>query len=1621
MRKRFLSMLLLVLVGVAGNLTALAQTPEPSGQWKFDNTSDLMAATVGNVMLSPAVMGDASISPASVSEAGITVAEGPNGSSAIFVPKTAALKVTRAEGAASSTNFSFMIDLKVPNAYGYDGLFQTNGNNANDGDLFISKSQIGLGGYLGGYYGCIWNDMWYRIIMTNSDGSVKVYVNGEKVIDYATTDGRFEIDPVFYLHADDDGEMSDTYISEVAFWETPLADEEAIALGSLDDSPWITDASAIKEGDQFYIISDRGKFNGTKTAKPKAMSTLQSNYAANWGEQYVYWGDLNEEADGFVWTAKKVGDQWAFLNKEKNQYIGNMNEGEADVIFSDDPVGYTLTDLAEGAGKFYMTNDESEHSLHVQGYLRSDRGNNSLAKQNVGDDDYADADVARNGYPGRWRLLKLNADEPVDPRTQIGTAEEFEAFAQAVADGQTELDAVLTADIELTGNVMVGTSTNQYAGTFDGAEHKVTYNYDITSNYCGLFAYVNNATIRNLYVEGTVVSTAIHFGALIGQANGTVLVENVVTNVDITGNRSGVTGDGGMLGANYAQITFNNCATLGKMGNPGSSMYSSFSAWSNGSSMTILNNCYTACELKEGTGTGNCFTLTHTGGPITLNNCYYLNEIGTVQGTAITEEQLASGEFCYTLNGDQSTIGWYQTLDGDAQPVPFASHAQVYANGELKCDGTSAGGTLVYSNSATSTIPPHTFEGGWCSVCGTLDVNYLTPDDAGYYNIGTANELAWYAEFLALGKPCGNVKLTADIDLSTSAYPNTMIATEGNPFSGIFDGQEHTITYNYTNVTEKWRGLFRSVKNATIRNLRVEGNAVSTNIHFGALIGVAYEDVLVENVVTNVDITGKSTTGVQGDGGMLGANYANITFNNCAVLGKMGNSGTSMYSPFSGWSNGSSSVTLNNCYTTCEFKDGTTIDGNSATLTHGGTSANYFNNCYYLNYIDKQQGTPITEDLANGEFCYKLNGDQSVIGWYQTIGTDALPVPFASHAQVYANGAVRCDGAELPDAPITYSNTEGQITKPDHQYDADGICTVCGSPKQNAEGYYLIDTAQKLNWFATKISEGTTSLNALLTADIDLSTSDYPDLMIGTEAAEFAGVFDGGGHTITYHYALVADKWRGLFAFVRDATIRNLYVEGSAVVTNIHYGALIGRAYGNVLVENVITNVNITGQRSGVTGDGGMLGANYANITFNNCATLGEMGNENTSMYSSFSAWSNGTSSTTLNNCYSLCSLTEGTGEGNCFTLTHKSGTVVINNSYYLNLIGTYVGGTQVTEEEVANGSLCARLGAGWYQNIGEDAYPIFDKTHAIVREITEAGYATMYIPDAVTVPEGVQVFTGKIDEEWLKLSAVEGTVPAWEPVVLKGAPGFYGFKPATPEEKSTEIAFVDWGVENGVDLQTTKVGGLTFSFDQGANTGYAPKYYTSGYAIRLYAGNAMTISAPAPITKIEFSFVSGYEFKSENIEISDGEYTGSTWTGNAESVTFTNTSSKQWRIVKMTITYAGYPDNIADNDLKGTAEDLEADGTQYILAKPEGKSVGFYNATAGTTIPAGKAYLEPENASGIKAFLFEGDDATGIENIDNGQQTTDKGQLIYNLAGQRLQRMQKGINIVNGKKILVK
>jgi hypothetical protein len=117
----------------------------------------------------------------------------------------------------------------------------------------------------------------------------------------------------------------------------------------------------------------------------------------------------------------------------------------------------------------------------------------------------------------------------------------------------------------------------------------------------------------------------------------------------------------------------------------------------------------------------------------------------------------------------------------------------------------------------------------------------------------------------------------------------------------------------------------------------------------------------------------------------------------------------------------------------------------------------------------------------------------------------------------------------------------------------------------------------------------------------------------------------------------------------------------------------------------------------------------------------------------------------------------------------------------------------------------------------------------------------------------------------------------------------------------------------------------------------------------------------------------------------------------------------------------------VVSNMLVGVTEATElnkvdGDYTNYVFAQKSGE-LGFYAVADGSTLGAHKAYLplptaKLPSADSRVAYVFDGDDATEIQNIgqeDNVQHS------IYNLNGQRQKGLKKGLNIVDGKKLLVK
>lgn len=106
---------------------------------------------------------------------------------------------------------------------------------------------------------------------------------------------------------------------------------------------------------------------------------------------------------------------------------------------------------------------------------------------------------------------------------------------------------------------------------------------------------------------------------------------------------------------------------------------------------------------------------------------------------------------------------------------------------------------------------------------------------------------------------------------------------------------------------------------------------------------------------------------------------------------------------------------------------------------------------------------------------------------------------------------------------------------------------------------------------------------------------------------------------------------------------------------------------------------------------------------------------------------------------------------------------------------------------------------------------------------------------------------------------------------------------------------------------------------------------------------------------------------------------------------------------------------------LKGTLETINkpADKTIYTLQKPAAANneIGFYKY-GGETLQGFRAYGENllGTTSTAEGLIFDKGDVTAIENVEinDGKQT-----VIYDLNGRRVEKMLKGIYIVNGKKVI--
>ena len=819
---------------------------------------------------------------------------------------------------------------------------------------------------------------------------------------------------------------------------------------------------------QYYTISSRN--NHDAYMKDTGKDILQCNAGL---DTYSYWRFIPTDNEGCYYVQNLYSKRYIQNVAESANVAVNMGAQPVEIFIMAAPsegtdcFGMTSSDhsnLAFNSSSCFAMNWHEDNKI-VQSYMAA-MGTNHKSfwffreaeppSCLIGSHDFA------NGICNICGALDLYfVGQAEDGFYEIADGYQLEWFSAMVNTGRNDLCARLVNDIDMQGidHTPIAKSVDlRWRGTFDGQGHRIL-NLVIdrpTENIQGLFGYLrgnsdSNTRVCNLIIDKSCSFTGYHqVGAISGcsQGNqGLITLENIVNEADVTA--QGGTDAGALVGGqtgNAPTWRIRNIVNTGAITSTATDGYAGVIAGYYGNNAQNLQE--NIVNLGLVTGFNGDMQMGRLSGT-TVNMFDISATEGAGQGIDhdFTAEDVASGRLCYFLNGNQSDITFYQTLGQDAYPVPFATSLRVYMQGTLLCDGSPAGEEGTYSNSPDgSVVPPHTFADGdfYCTVCGAFNEHFVEPVE-GILHMSTPIQLQWLAEYVTAGREHLEVVMDNDIDMDGVEFAG--IGSLAAPFLGHFDGRYHTISNLVMDgVDHDWSGFFNFIRGGSIiENLRLDENCYLTGAKGTAMIGGCgmAGNVLLRNLGFEGNVDGLTTCA----GAVLGANFqsvAKLTVENCYSTGFIMGGGES--AALVAWL-GNNGAVISNCWTTASASG---IQGEDKyAFRHDNAIVT---NCYSM--FGKQAQRIEYDELESGSLCYRLNGDQSVIRWYQNLDNgeeqDPFPTFIPTHGTVIVKAEMRCDGTYDPDM-AAFSNS-GEVVIPPHSF-VDGFCQVCGAED---DGYPFI-------------------------------------------------------------------------------------------------------------------------------------------------------------------------------------------------------------------------------------------------------------------------------------------------------------------------------------------------------------------------------------------------------------------------------------------------------------------------------------------------------------------------------------------------------------------------------------
>ena len=859
----------------------------------------------------------------------------------------------------------------------------------------------------------------------------------------------------------------------------------------------------------------------------------------------------------------------------------------------------------------------------------------------------------------------------------IGSDADWETFVSYINDkgGQYRYSYYkLTADIKVTSMVGKNDDTNAFKGIFDGNGHTMTLNLttDGSSNFFAPFRYVGGSTFKRLHIAGKITSNSYYVASLVGHHRWSTLnIYNCWSSVDIVcTKKTDNSFNAGFVGYSYdSNININNCRFDGSLQGAETGGWSGFVGQrnSNSSSMKISNCLFAPTQLTV--ATDNSYTFAYKS-DVNTNN-YYTTPLGKEQGTAIGNmtdsellnslgkgwekrenkivpvfdiKNLSTGSIeCNTFwayTGEDITVT-PTVKDMDGNTVSSENYSVSFSPSPVKEVGRYT--MTVTSNTANgySGTLTHQFEVAQnISGTGTKDEPYLinTTDDWNLFAKSVGGGIDYSKKY---------VKLTNDITISTMV--GVCDESGDRPFSGTFDGDNHTLTANITSTAtdddKNNQGVapFHLIKQATIQNLIVAGNITSASKYAAGLVGWIdgkSKDSNIKDCIVKATIT----TSADYAGGFVGnicySDRNNLYFTNSVFAGKIINTSSDDSRRAGGFCGyGYSNSYFENCLENGTYTNVTYMNPRNA---YGIFSNDRVNSLYYVNkiavnnkYIAKEYGCYQVANTAPADELY-LKREIKGYQFYQSVWITGLndSYPYNNGEEVSLAYDLKTNSGKLtkdtdytvtlsPNAPAAagdytisftakegnsggYAGTTTRTFSVMEGEDLDGY--VFKTEGEGESKVYLINDERDLERLAAYVNSGHDALGKTFKQNADITlTAAHTSIGRYFEGTYkyFKGTYDGNNKTISNLTVNAPNSnYQGLFGYTSKAVIKNVTLANCNITGKQYTGGIVGYASTSTAIENCHVRGNISATESDASGHGGIAGS-ATSTSITNCTVTG--------------------------------------------------------------------------------------------------------------------------------------------------------------------------------------------------------------------------------------------------------------------------------------------------------------------------------------------------------------------------------------------------------------------------------